>query len=69
YLGSDSFTYRVNDGTLDSGIATVTITVQAAPLVGAANSSSGGGGGAMNYWSLAFLILLALIRVQRRWLA
>src|SRR5213075_516918 len=27
YLGSDSFTYRANDGALNSGIATVTITI------------------------------------------
>jgi len=29
YNGSDSFTYKANDGTLDSNIATVTITVNA----------------------------------------
>src|SRR5690606_20953887 len=29
YNGSDSFTYKVNDGNLDSSIATVTITVNA----------------------------------------
>jgi len=27
YIGSDSFTFKVNDGTVDSNIATVTITV------------------------------------------
>src|SRR6185369_515463 len=27
YLGSDSFTYQANDGALNSGIATVTITI------------------------------------------
>src|SRR5205814_1571140 len=29
YNGPDSFTYKANDGTVDSGIATVTITVNA----------------------------------------
>ncbi|MFO0977996.1 MAG: Ig-like domain-containing protein [Planctomycetaceae bacterium] len=29
YSGSDSFTYRISDGLLDSGIATVTISVEA----------------------------------------
>jgi hypothetical protein len=32
YSGSDSFTFKVNDGTVDSTVATVSITVQAAPL-------------------------------------
>jgi MYXO-CTERM domain-containing protein len=66
YVGADSFTYRVNDGTVNSGVATVAITVQAAPQVGAANSSSGGGGGAMNDWWVMLMSLLALVRVQRR---
>ena len=29
YNGSDSFTYRLNDGTLDSNLTTVTLTVAA----------------------------------------
>jgi parallel beta-helix repeat protein len=33
YLGSDSFTYNVNDGISDSEVATVSITVVAAPSV------------------------------------
>ena len=36
YSGADSFTYKVNDGTVDSNVATVTITVSSvndAPLV------------------------------------
>jgi hypothetical protein len=31
YVGSDSFTFKVNDGLADSAIATVSITVQSAP--------------------------------------
>ena len=31
YIGGDSFTFKVNDGTLDSNVATVSITVTAAP--------------------------------------
>ncbi|MEO5917529.1 MAG: Ig-like domain-containing protein [Luteolibacter sp.] len=33
YLGTDSFTYHVNDGELDSAVATVTITIQAPNLI------------------------------------
>src|SRR5207248_5846022 len=34
YSGPDSFTYKANDGQLDSNVATVTLTVQAtAPVV------------------------------------
>lgn len=32
YSGADSFTYKANDGTVDSTIATVSITVRAAPV-------------------------------------
>ena len=37
YNGPDSFTFKANDGTLDSNVATVTITVTAvndAPVAG-----------------------------------
>ena len=37
YDGSDSFTYKVNDGALDSNTATVPITVQIAPAVAEQN--------------------------------
>ena len=42
YNGSDSFTYRANDGTVDSNVATVTITIGAVndPPVAAGNSYS-----------------------------
>ena len=32
YVGSDSFTYKANDGTLDSNTATVNLTVTSPPL-------------------------------------
>jgi hypothetical protein len=31
FNGSDSFTYKANDGSLDSNVATVTITVNSVP--------------------------------------
>ncbi len=43
YNGSDSFTYKVNDGTVDSNVATVTITVNAindAPLANGQSMST-----------------------------
>lgn len=33
FTGTDSFTYKANDGSLDSNVATMTITVTAAPVV------------------------------------
>lgn len=50
YKGSDSFTFSVNDGFVDSNVATETVTVNAAP-------SSGGGGG---FGALALIALLLL---------
>lgn len=55
YAGSDTFTYRANDGASDSNEATVTITV-------AAPSSGGGGGGAPGLPTLALLALGAYVR-------
>ncbi|CAM3176753.1 Ig-like domain-containing protein [Paenibacillus lupini] len=40
YNGPDSFTYKVNDGSLDSGIATVDLTVNSVNDVPVANDSS-----------------------------
>ncbi len=53
YSGTDSFTFKVNDGTLDSNTATVTFTI-AAP-------KSSGGGGAFGLLGLALLAGLALL--------
>ena len=33
FIGSDSFTFMVNDGTIDSNVATVNINVAAAPII------------------------------------
>jgi Bacterial Ig domain len=41
YVGTDTFTYKANDGTTDSNIATISITVTEKPA-----SAGGGGGGA-----------------------
>jgi len=43
YNGPDSFTFKANDGTVDSNIASVDITVN--PPGGGSSSSGGGGGG------------------------
>jgi VCBS repeat-containing protein len=40
YNGADSFTFKVNDGTVDSNVATVTITVTAVNYAPVANSQS-----------------------------
>jgi len=43
YYGPDSFTFKVNDGTSDSNIATITITVTAvndAPVLGSIGNKS-----------------------------
>ena len=45
FVGTDSFTYRVSDGTTTSGTATVTITV-GQPAAGQANASWGAAAGA-----------------------
>ena len=40
YNGADSFTFKVNDGTVDSATATVSITVNAVNDVPVANAQS-----------------------------
>ncbi|MCG3204488.1 MAG: hypothetical protein KCHDKBKB_01203 [Elusimicrobia bacterium] len=42
YNGSDSFTYKVNDGTVDSNVATVSLQVNAVNEAPVANNISGG---------------------------
>jgi sugar lactone lactonase YvrE len=50
YVGSDSFTFKVNNGTMDSNVATVSVTVVVSPTTGniittvAGNGSDGYGG-------------------------
>jgi V8-like Glu-specific endopeptidase len=48
YIGRDTFTYRVNDGRLDSNIATVTLTVIAPPLTAQGRTVSATEGAAFN---------------------
>jgi hypothetical protein len=64
YVGSDSFTYRVNDGTVNSAIATVSISVQAPSSV-TTESSSGGGGAITDFWMelMGLLLLIHGVRV------
>ncbi len=57
YSGTDSFTFKANDGTLDSNNATVTLTISAPP---------GGGGGALGPWGLSVLAALAVLAVILR---
>lgn len=68
YSGADAFTFRVNDGLLDSALATVSLTVRSAaaevPTKSAYGcSSAGGSGGTLLLLALAGL---ALARVRRR---
>ncbi len=55
YSGSDSFTFSVNDGFLNSNTATETVTVKSAA------SGGGGGGGGFSPFALFGLLLLALV--------
>jgi len=40
FLGTDTFTYTANDGTVDGNVATVTVTVKNTPPVGVADAAS-----------------------------
>jgi uncharacterized repeat protein (TIGR01451 family) len=66
--GTDSFTFKVNDGTEDSNIATVTVTIQPAPnpVPDDGNSNSGGGGGGA-FSPLVLLLGLAAVARRRTW--
>jgi len=68
HRGSDSFTFVANDGTLDSNVATVSITVSAGPSEtpqGCACSSSGAASFA-SYLVPLSLVLLGLAGRRRR---
>jgi hypothetical protein len=56
FSGIDTFSFHVNDGSLDSASATITINVAARA------ASGGGGGGSLGEWSLALLLLQCLLR-------
>jgi hypothetical protein len=63
FSGTDTFTYRVSDGTLNSVVATVTLSVTAP--ASAPSGSGGEGGGALD--NLCVILLgLAYLRVARR---
>lgn len=62
FSGSDSFTFRVSDGTLASAAATVAITVSAAPT---APAPGGGGGGGSTGVGLLILLLAGMYREFR----
>lgn len=44
-IGTDSFTFKVNDGSVDSNIATITVTISDPPPPTIQASGGGGGGG------------------------
>jgi hypothetical protein len=52
YIGPDSFTFRVNDGYTDSNLATVSITVTAAPVAGSLSGSFSTPSGTQNLSTL-----------------
>jgi hypothetical protein len=60
FSGADNFSFRVNDGALNSGDAMVTINVSAPPAVVAVGDSGGGGGGSVDGLELSLLFLLLL---------
>ena len=47
YVGIDTFTYKTNDGTADSNIATITITVTETPASAGGGAGNGQGGSAI----------------------
>jgi VCBS repeat-containing protein len=67
YSGSDSFTFKVNDGADDSNVATIAITVNATSHPPHGGGSGGGGGfGGLGLLALAGLALVGLLRKKWR---
>lgn len=66
YSGTDGFTFKTNDGLLDSNSATESITVKAATSPSNSNGGGGGGGGVMGGLGLLFLMGSALIAAPKR---
>lgn len=67
YSGSDSFTFKANDGQVDSNTATISITVSAAPSPPPPSPPSGGGGGGMiSPLGLALLLFAGFVVYLRR---
>jgi hypothetical protein len=79
FSGTDSFTFRANDGSLNSNPATVTISVTGPVAANSSasststtgngssssSSSSSGGGGSFNWLALASLLALLLSQARR----
>lgn len=59
FVGTDTLTYRANDGYFDSAVATVTITV-GSPQPAVSSGGGGGGGGVLAWYELALLASLAM---------
>jgi hypothetical protein len=66
FSGADSFTFRVNDGVLNSANATVTINVSAPAAVTGSSGGGGGGGGALDALGLAALLMTLFTLAGRR---
>jgi dTDP-4-dehydrorhamnose 3,5-epimerase-like enzyme len=66
YSGSDSFTFKANDGQADSNTATISITIMAAPPPPPPPPSGGGGGGSNAPLSLGLLAVIGLLVLLRR---
>ena len=65
-IGVDGFTFKVNDGQLDSNTAIVIVNIQVAGINGANDVSAvinGGSGGSLNVF---FMIILSLLPALRR---
>jgi hypothetical protein len=62
FSGTNTFTFRVSDGVLNSADATVTINV-AAPPAPSGGAGGGGGGGSVNEMALVLLLLLWMWRL------
>lgn len=72
YSGTDSFTFKTNDGVLDSNVATVSITINKinsgsgdGNTTPPTSGSGGEGGGGIGLWMLAWLLGARILRSRR----
>jgi len=67
--GSDSFTYKVNDGSADSNAATITVTINASGdvqiLTASASTTAAGGGGAIGPVFFIYGIIALAVFIRR----